>query len=184
MKKLIILLLLIFVLCGCDSSKGFNKDFPYMRDVEHIYVKEDFDDVYDLFQNGTGIVLLAYNDNQYPCPYCRTCIPILNEVAITFDCPQIIYLDLYNMRTNETQDYQQLLNFIEDEVGDLEIRDGKKTLAVPDVYFIKKGDILSHHIATFKDENGEYIVNLTDEEKDNLKNIYIDGITSLGYNKI
>lgn len=182
MKKLLLLVLFCLFLCGCDSSKGFNKDFPYMRDTEHIYVKESFDDVYEIFEQGTGVILLAFNANQYECPYCKVCIPLLNEVALTTECNQIYYLDIYEMRTNETSSYQQLLNYIEDEVGDLEIRDNKKTLVVPDVYFVKKGNILSHHISTIKNENGEgYKTSLSKEEEESLKQIYREGFNSLGY---
>lgn len=171
--KLIIIFIMLCVLGGCKSSSlDFNRDYPEMKKVNHVYQKIDFKQALSIFTEGSGVVILAFDSNKKYCPYCHEVIPILNEVAIKSMYPKIYYLDIYEMRNLNTFEYQQLLQLIALQVDDLLIRNGDLTLVVPDVYFIKDGVIKAHHIATLYDENNNFIVKLNDEEKTELMTIY------------
>ena len=168
MKKILILLLL-FMLAGCKSN-SFNKDFPYMKDVKHHYKKIGYDDAMSLLKNGTGVLLIAFNSNLYDCPYCKTVIPLLNE-ELYDEVDVIYYLDIYQMRTNKTQEYIELLNYLDERVELLE-RDNEKIVVVPDVYFVRNGMIIGHHIGTIYNEEKQFIIDLSKEEKEELRLIY------------
>ena len=53
--------------------------------------------------------------------------------------------------------------------------EGIKTLYVPDVYFIKDGDIKFHHIANVSGYEDPF-TKMTDEQVKELKSIYLEGI--------
>ena len=171
MKVLFILILFSF-LGGCNKKADFNSDYPFMKDVDHVYEKIDYDKAKQIFTEGTGVVILAFNSNKKVCPFCIEVLPILNEVAQDLDYQKIYYLDIYDMRKDNTKEYQALLNLISNQVDDLVIRDDKLTLVVPDVYMIKNGVIVGHHIATLKDENNQYLYELNDNKVNELKEIY------------
>lgn len=171
--RAIFVLIILCLLGGCKSSSlDFNKDYPMMKDVSHVYQKVDFAVAYDLFTEGTGVILLGFDSNKYYCPYCHTVIPLLNEVASEVNYPKIYYLDIYDMRMKKTKDYQSLLDLIDSQIDDLLIKDDELTLVVPDVYFIKDGVIKGHHIATIYDDENNFIINLNEEEQNVLKDIY------------
>ena len=77
------------------------------------------------------------------------------------------------MRKDRTNEYVDLVEFITSQT-DLEIRNDLHEIVVPDIYLVKDGKIISHHIATFKDEEGRFIFNLTEAEKEEIKSIYRD----------
>jgi thiol-disulfide isomerase/thioredoxin len=182
--KAIIIFIMLCLLGGCKaSSLDFNHDYPDMKDIAHVYEKIDFKQAKTLFTEGTGVVILGFDSNKKYCPYCHAVIPVLNEVALEVGCPKIYYLDIYDMRMNNTSEYQTLLILISSQVDDLLIRNEVKTLVVPDVYFIKDGVIVSHHIATLYDESNNFIAYLSDEDKTTLKAIYQAMFAELDYKK-
>ena len=72
-----------------------------------------------------------------------------------------------------------LLGYLDGAVGDLLERNGLKEIIVPDVYVVKDGEILGHHIATIKDDEGRFIYDLNDEQKEEVKAIYRDLLARL-----
>ena len=177
MKKNIwkILIVLILLLVGCNTKDEFLQDFPYMKETEHVFKKANYQEVVNAFtvNPGINVVLFAFNPNYADCPFCHSAIPLLNEAALETGIERILYIDIYNMRKERNANYLILLGYLDGYVQDLIERDGLKEIIVPDVYFIKDGIILGHHIATVKDEDDRYIYNLNDEEKAQLKSIYL-----------
>jgi thiol-disulfide isomerase/thioredoxin len=171
MKKLLIIVLFCLTLSGCQKQ-DFNDDFPMMRNFTHVYEKVDYEKAFDILENETGVLLLAFDSNKYMCPYCQSVLPILNEVAIKLAYPKIYYLDIFEMRNNNTPEYQELLNYIDTQVDDLLEKSGKTALVVPDVYFIKAGKIVAHHIATLYDDNSKLVSDLNQDQILTLKMIY------------
>ncbi len=179
MRKLFLIFILTIFLFGCQKDP-FITDFPYMKNTDHIFEKVDYYKAYNFFENGTGAILLVYNSTQYSCPYCKVCIPIINNIGKDNNVETIFYLDIFEMRTNNTDEYHKLLTLIDNQVDDLIIRDDKTILAVPDLYFIVEGEIVKHHIATIYDEvNEKYLTVLNVDEEQLLKNIYQEGFTLL-----
>lgn len=175
MKKILIVILLAFVLVGCHdrNEDPFVIDYPIMKNVEHVYVKTNYTTALNLILDGTGVLLFAFDSNLYDCPYCQTVVPILNEAAIESGWDSIYYLDIYKMRAENTSEYRLLVGYIESQVQDLLVRNEQKTLVVPDVYFIKEGQIMGHHIATLY-EDERFIYDLNETQRLTLKNIYLD----------
>jgi len=176
MKKgfLLIIVLLITVLSGCQKKDDFTQDYPIMRGVEHVYEKVEYDDIINAFtvKSGVHVVLFAFDTDFAECPYCIACVPLLNEVAIEMGIAKILYIDIYRMRQERTAEYLLLLGYLDGKVGDLLEKNGKKEIVVPDVYVIKDGEIIGHHIATIKDDADKFIFNLSEEEKNQVRNIY------------
>lgn len=174
MKKLLILLLLTLILVGCknDNNMTFNEDFPGMEKKVHVYKKSTYTTSLNLILEGTGVLLITYDSNKAKCPYTNQIIPILNEAAIENDFDVIHYLDIYEMQQENNSEYRLLLGYLDSQVGDIQTHSGNKRLGVPDVYFIKEGKIIGHHLSTIPNKNGDYIKELNSNQKQDLKKIY------------
>jgi len=176
MKKLIVLLLIIvgLGLSGCSKNSGIEEDYPMLREIEHVYVKGTYQEVVNALtvDKGVSVIYFAFDTNLYECPFCIATVPIINEVAIEEGIEKIIYLDIFEMRRDETAEYQMLLGYLDSKVDDLIVRDGVMKLIVPDLYVVKDGEILGHHIATVKNESGSFVYNLDEEQTEELKTIY------------
>lgn len=181
MKKILVILLTILVLTGCHSPEviRFEDDYPSMKGTEHVYIKTDYSTALNVLLNGTGVVLLGFDTRKYACPYCQEIVPILNEVALEEEWMSIYYLDIYDMRMNNTTEYRLLLGYLDSQTGSILEKSGVKTLVVPDVYFVKDGVILSHHIATLTDDENHFILGLDETEINALKDIYRAGFQAL-----
>jgi hypothetical protein len=99
-------------------------------------------------------------------------MPLINEAALKVGITKILYLDIYEMRKNNTTEYQLLLGYLDSKVGDLIEREGVKKIIVPDLYIVKDGEIVTHHIATLKDNDGAFISDLTENQKQELIDLY------------
>lgn len=174
MKKIVFIYLLFIVLVGCSapSTIKFEDDYPNMKNVEHVYLKTDYTTALDIILNNTGVVVLAFDTRKYSCPFCLEVIPLLNEVALAETWDRIYYLDIYNMRMQMTTEYRLLLGYLDSQTGTLREKNGVKTLIVPDIYFVKDGVIMGHHIATLCDQDDNFILNLDQDQRTELKDIY------------
>jgi hypothetical protein len=176
-RYLFYLLIALICLYGCTlGKKGFEQDYPMFAGEEHVFEKVSFSDARNLLTstNGSHILLLAFDPDFYECPFCFTCLPLINAAAIDQGIGKINYLDIYQMRKENTADYRWLLDKLKSCVSDLRVKNGETFLAVPDLYIIQDGKILGHHIATFENETGGYISDLSDKQKEDLKTLYRD----------
>lgn len=176
LNKFVFALLILFLglLSACSSKSKFEDDYQMFKGEEHVFYKASYKEVYKSLtkKKGSFVILFAYDPDLYVCPYCMEVLPILNEVARESKIDKILYLDIRAMRVDRTREYLDLIEYIEKQVSDLEIRNDKTEIIVPDVYVVQDGKILGHHIATLKDEEGTFILNLNEEQKDELKSIY------------
>lgn len=176
-NKFIFFFLLLFsiTLSACSSQKrAFEEDYQIFKDIEHVYYKSNYKKVYNALTKAKGnyVIVFAYDPDLYVCPFCMEVLPILNEVALDKGVDKILYLDIRMMRLERTDEYLALIDYISKQVDDLEIRNEQLEIIVPDVYVVQDGKILGHHIATIKDEEGNYIRNLDEEKKNELIEIY------------
>lgn len=203
MKKILILIILMFlvILPGCkenvdEGKNDFYNDYShylkvvpdgwdwfdlaaYTNMLDHsVFTKRNFSEIKNALEGNEKVVIyFGYNPKLYECPYCAIALPILNEAALESDVEEILYLDIYQIRKDyengleneNSESYKWLLDFITSQIPDF----GEKIL-VPDIFVIENGKILSHHTATFMGEDGKYIKDLSVEEKQNLKEIYLD----------
>ena len=177
MKKVFLIILLFFLIVGCSNQKhSIEDDYAVLKGIHHVYEKVSYDEVVKALTSteGSYVIFFAFDPKLYECPYCMAVITILNDAAIDMNVDKILYLDIYDMRMNYTSDYQLLVGYLDSKVGDLIVREDKKVLVVPDVYVVKDGQIMGHHIATIKNDEGKYIRDLTPDETEQLKDIYRD----------
>ena len=174
MKKTFILtIFLMLFLSGCKTDPVV-EDYPILEGVTHVYEKSNYEEVTQALTvlPGVHVILFAYDPDFYECPFCLAVMPIINQAALNIGIEKILYLDIYEMRKNNTTEYQLLLGYLDSKVGDLIVREGIKKLIVPDLYVVKDGEIAAHHIATLKDENDAFIADLTEGQKNELRTIY------------
>lgn len=116
----------------------FYREYPNV-DQNNIYYFATYDEVVELFTNGTGIVFFGFP----ACPWCQIYAPVLDEAARERSVDKIYYLNLKDMRKNNTDEYQKLVELTSDylEVDENE----EKKIFVPDTYFIKNGKIVGHN---------------------------------------
>ena len=122
------------------------------------------DEVFDIIQNKTGVIYFGFPG----CPWCRNMIPVLFEAAKNNNIDTIYYFNPRNVKKSDNDDnkLKEILNeyLSEDE-------NGQKVLYVPDVYFIKDGKIVGHHLGTV-DSQEDPTISLTEEEKNELLDIF------------
>lgn len=203
MKKILILIMSLFLiaLSGCKEnvdegkSEFYNDYSHYLKVVpkdwewfdldaysnmleNNVFVKKSFQEIKEAMEGEKRVIIyLGLKPDSWPCPYCAISLPILNEAALEKNVKEILYLDIFQMRKDyennldneNSKNYKWLLDFITNQVADFGER-----IAAPDIYVIEDGKILSHYIATFLGEDGKYITDLTKEQKEELKKIYLD----------
>lgn len=203
MKKILILMisLILMILPGCkeivDEGKNeFYNDYShYLKVVPddwywfdlttytnmldyNVFTKRSFQEIKEAIESEKKVVIyLGAKPEFLKCPYCAIALPILNEAALESDINEILYLDIYqirkdyesNLNNENSVNYKWLLDFITNQISDFGER-----IAVPDIYVVEDGKILSHHTATFIGEDGKYIKDLTIEQKLDLKEIYLN----------
>lgn len=151
-----------------QEYEALNNDSIVMSIDESNSIKYvDFDEVINILTTGTGVIYFGFPG----CPWCRNMIPVLFDVADTNNIDTIYYYNPRDIRTSGEDDYQQLIKLLENY---LEIdEDNNKRLYVPDVYFVRDGQIMGHHLSTVASQTDPFIP-LTSEQKKELENIYQD----------
>lgn len=202
MKKLfeiIITLVLLFSLSGCckknEKNIAFTEEYKYYLDDtiiadkgwewfdktkyeealnDHVFEKVDYEEIKQAMEGkDKTVICFGFNPKFYQCPFCVACLPIANEAAKISKIDKILYLDIYQMRADNTDEYQWMYNFILEQYPDFGAR-----ISVPTYIVVENGKVLSYHIATLKyiadDGSSRYYIDMTEEQVTELRNIYID----------
>ncbi len=153
------------------------------------------EEIINLIKNGTGIIYFGFPN----CPWCRTAVPVLLEVAKEKET-NVNYLNILNIRSSYildeegkskleytgTDDYYIILDLLDSYLNDYTLTDesgkkvktGEKRLLAPTVVFIKSGEILGCHIGTVESQKDAYEA-LTSEQTEELRNIYLEYINKI-----
>jgi hypothetical protein len=179
MKKLLVGLVMIILLTGCrierirESEKADTFVADYGIKNNHIFVSATANDVINILERGTGIIYFGYPES----PFCQEIVKILNEISKQNNIEEIYYLNTKELEETNPSAYQRILSLVSDYLY-YEDDNGNKILYLPDVYFVKNGNIIGNHISTnlIHDElvhkEGKWI-DLTDREKNEIKNIFL-----------
>lgn len=149
-----------------DDWNWFNKtEFQDALNLKRV-IKLEFSEVKEKIESGEEFVIYyGFNPEFYQCPYCVAALPIainsFDEIGM-----DIYYLDIYAMRTNNTLEYLYLLNQLQKD------NDFGEKILVPTYVSYANGEVKKYHIATLKDQEGKYIKDLSDSQKEELKQIY------------
>lgn len=197
MKKVWTLILTSILLMTCIGCGKLNLNNPVDTNSDAYQFKQDYesyneeenaivvnidsnnpikyatvDETFQLLEEKTGILYLGFPT----CPWCRNMIESLIAAAKEEDIEQIYYFNPRTVKAEQPEQYDNLKMMLSDYLATN--ADGEKTLYVPDVYFIKDGTIIGHHLGTLETQQDPYVI-LTETEKEQLKNIYIDYIKQI-----
>lgn len=202
----LVIAILFFLLNNKGMSDGerFKQEYEELND-SHLEVNIDSDNMIkyisleeaiDIIKNDTGVIYFGYPS----CPWCRNAVPVLLDAASSTSLDTIYYVNAYNIRdvkeidedgnivtTNEGDRlYDDLLEVLDDILDPYTITDdngevidlGEKRLYVPMVLFVKDGEVVSYHLSTV-DSQEDPSISLNDSQRDELYNIYLDGINNV-----
>lgn len=141
-----------------NNGKTIEVSIPWDNNVEYLSEKE----ILDFFKNETGILYFGYNT----CPWCRNAVSILVETARDNN-EKIYYVDSKKLNLKSIQ--KELFTILDEYL--MSDENGNKGLSLPDVYFLKDGKIIGHHLGTVDSYNNPY-KKMTNEQKQELKTIY------------
>lgn len=152
------------------------------------------DEIIDVINNGTGIIYLGFPE----CPWCRTAVPVLLDVAKDNKIDKIYYLNIKDERDSYviedgkltlalnddgkeikgTKGYFRLLDALKDNLSDYIIsyedktyEVGEKRIYAPSVIFVKDGKVLGIQVSTVEGQTDPF-KNLTEEQYEELYSIY------------
>lgn len=125
----------------------------------------ELDEVINFLKTGTGVIYFGFPT----CPWCRNIVPVLFETAKENNVSVINY---YNPKETRSSDSFSEVMYLLDSYLQTN-SDGNKTLYVPDVYFVKDGKIVGHHLGSADGQKDPYTP-LTDTQRQELKNTYND----------
>ena len=191
-KKYFIIILVCLCLTGCSTSSNVdgtsNKDdinyvvidtetSKFINEYKNInsYIEVNIpnetkihyartEEVLDLVTSGTGIIYFG----RPTCPWCRNIIPVLAKVANTNNMV-INYYNPGEVSADESYMYVSIKNKLSDYLRSNE--NGEKAFYLPDVYFIKDGNVIGHKLGSLASQTDAYIP-LTDEQVKELSDLY------------
>lgn len=170
-----------------NATKADMSAYAFIEDDDPAFLEVTTEESLRMFVNGTGVVVYSYET----CPWCNRILPILDEAAKEYGTEVFyvnIYSDAFMALDNEEKSDQinalyQCLDPILEKEKDPETGEDKAVMQVPEVVAVKDGEIVSHHMGVVDDFSldpehlDEYQV--TDEQKQELKEIYLDMFASI-----
>ena len=134
-----------------DETKKDNYKFSveYTKvPMDNVFVYKTEEEIIDILENGSGIIYLGFPE----CPWCQTYTVYLNEAAKDNSIEKIYYLNIKEMRSNNTENYQKIVKLLDSILEKDE--NGNKKVYVPQVVFVKKGEIMAGDNETSMISNG------------------------------
>ena len=169
-------------------------------DEDNPIVYKSGQEIIDIMENDDAIIYFGFSS----CPWCRNAVPILLDAAKEMDVDKIYYVDILDMRDTYkfsgsiepeqtkkgTDAYYSILKILDSKLEKFYVTDesgnmydtGVKRLYAPTVVSMSGGKVKGFHVATVESQTDPYVT-LTDEEKEELKNIYKDIINAINDNK-
>lgn len=142
-----------------DNGKKIKAKIPFDNNVS--YVKEK--DLESVLTSGDRVIYFGYTT----CPWCRNIVSPLVEVINDNNLDKLYYVDVHSVNAKSVYD-------ILDEYLEFD-NDGNKRLYVPDVYFIKDGRIVYHHLGSL-DSYKDAFKGMNNKQLNELKSIYQEGM--------
>lgn len=147
-KKIIIIIVSILVLVGLitggillfggkEEVKNFKDEYTLVSD-DHAFEYKTSEEIIKILKNGTGIVYLGFKE----CPWCQHYAKILDELTQEVGIDVIYYYDIRQDREENNETYQEIVSLLKDHL-DFD-QEGNPRIFVPDVTFVKKGEIIYH----------------------------------------
>ena len=151
MKRVKILFIIVFAVVGAliiynhFNKEEFKTNLPNKISNEYnltsetiVYENTNIDEVINIISNKYGIVFMCTPDTLW----CKKYAEILNDVAVSKDIDKIYYLNIKNERNLNTNKYQKLVSVLEDILYTDDT--GNKRIYMPEVVFVRNGNIIAH----------------------------------------
>ena len=129
-----------------DAQK-FSEEYSSISD-DNVFVYASFDEIIDVLDGGSGIVYLGFPE----CQWCNAYVPYLNEVAKSVDISQILYYNIKEDRSSNSENYQKIVNLLDGYLQNDE--EGNPRIYVPAVIFVNGGEIVGFDDETSLDTGG------------------------------
>lgn len=184
------------------DSQNFKKEYESLNgkkdNYDNIYLDVNIPDnnnvvyaseekIVDLIKKGTAVIYFGHSE----CPWCRNAIPVLLEAAKETSLEQIYYLNTKDIRDSKildangkvvtekkgTNGYYKIVEALSDYLLPYDgLNDESiKRLYVPAVVFVRNGVVVANHIDTVDSQKDPYVP-LNDDQRKELKEIYLSGI--------
>lgn len=173
-----------------ESDKAAYNDVSIDEDNPIVYV--DINETLQILENKKGIIYIGANW----CPWCRTAVEVMLDVANDLDIEKIYYLNLDDDKSNfKIEDkklvevnhgskyYYKLLEALDENLNDYVLTDeegtkyetGEKRIYMPYVFTVKNGKVQKSHLSTVNlDEGQTKYDSLTKKQYKELYNIYYE----------
>ena len=129
-----------------DAEK-FAEEYPSMPD-DNVFTYATVDEIIDVLDGGSGIVYLGFPE----CQWCNAYVPYLNDVAKSVGVNEILYYNIREDRSNNSENYQKIVELLDGYLTDDE--EGNPRIYVPAVIFVNNGTIVGFDDETSLDTGG------------------------------
>ena len=129
-----------------DAEK-FAEEYPSMPD-DNVFTYATVDEIIDVLDGGSGIVYLGFPE----CQWCEAYVPYLNEVAKDVGISEILYYNIREDRSNNSENYRKIVELLDGYLTDDE--EGNPRIYVPAVIFVNNGTIVGFDDETSLDTGG------------------------------
>lgn len=129
-----------------DASK-FKEEYSRVSE-DNVFVYRTDKEIIEILKHGTGIVYLGFPE----CPWCQAYVSYLDEVAKETKIEKIYYLNILEIRKNNTREYQEIVSLLDNYLSYDE--EGKKRIYVPAIVAVKEGEIIGFDDETSHDTKG------------------------------
>ena len=129
-----------------DSIKFSQEYTNVSKDNSFVYKTDK--EIIEILKHGTGVVYLGFPE----CPWCQGYVGYIEEIAKKTNVSKVYYLNVLDIRKNNTKEYQEIVSILNDYLDYDE--EGKKRVYVPLVIAVKDGKIIDCDSETSKDTKG------------------------------
>ena len=129
-----------------DAEK-FAEEYPSMPD-DNVFTYATVDEIIDVLDGGSGIVYLGFPE----CQWCEAYVPYLNKVAKDVGISEILYYNIREDRSNNSENYQRIVELLDGYLQNDE--DGNPRIYVPAVIFVNNGTMVGFDDETSLDTGG------------------------------
>lgn len=174
MKKAVFLFIIVLVLLtGCSvkkteelsSAEKFSLEYSISKDNPFEYVT--IDEVLNILESQSGIIFFGTPDSDM----CVSNAKILNQILSSKNISRVYYYNPKIIQEKNTKKYKQLIKKLENHLDNDD--EGKPYLYLPDVYFVKHGEIIGHNnIGAVVDGSVDY--DFLKKKNKSIKNKYLE----------
>jgi len=122
-----------------SNSEGekFHNEYSLVDD-NNVFIYKNVTEIINILEGGTGIVYLGFPE----CPWCQQYVKYLDDLAKKHNVKEIYYYNIKEIRNNNTENYKKIVSLLEDYLPYDD--SGNKRVYVPNVTFVKNGEILAN----------------------------------------